>query len=177
MISAELHYGPMSLEHHSPEAVAQLIYASAPEMFELLFGQSAVQTIQDLVVRSHNRLSHRHVQIAAAGELVIGIATLLPATALQDNADYDSVLNVWARLRRQLAMGLILNRVLEQNYPADSFYIANLAVQANYRGQGIGSQLLQHCLAQARSAGANQVFISVDIHNPRAQKLYESLGF
>ncbi len=173
----DLHYAPMSLERHFPETVAQLIYDSAPELFGLLFGQTAIPIIQNFVLGSHNRFSHRYIQVAEAGHQVIGMATILPATALQDNADERIVLNFWARLRRQMAYRLILDRVLEQNYPTGSFYIANLAVQPTYRGQGIGTQLLQHCITHAKASGSKQLFISVDIHNPRAQKLYESLGF
>jgi ribosomal protein S18 acetylase RimI-like enzyme len=176
-IIANLHCIPMSLEHHAPQTVAQLIYDSAPDLFELLFGRTAIPVIHEFVIRSHNRFSHRYVQVAQIEDQVVGIATLIPALELQDNTDQDSVLNRWAKLRRQMAYWLILDRVLEQNYPSDSFYIANLAVQSAYRGQGIGTQLLQHCLASAALAEANRVFISVDINNPKAQKLYESLGF
>lgn len=165
----------MLLEYHDAQTVAELIYASAPEMFGLLFGRAAVRSIQNGVVRSQNRFSHRYVQIAEAEGQIVGVATLIPATELHNSADDDSIFDFWTRLRRQIAYRLILDRVLEQNYPAGSFYIANLAVQASHRGQGIGTQLLQHCIAQ--TAGADQLFISVDIHNPRAQKLYESLGF
>jgi ribosomal protein S18 acetylase RimI-like enzyme len=172
----------MSLERHDAQTVAQLIYVSAPEMFQLLFGgllfgQAAVEIIQKLVTHHHNHLSHRYVQVAESDDQVVGIATLVPAIELNDETDYDSVLNFWARLRWQIAHRLILDRVLQHTYPADSFYIANLAVTPAYRGKGIGTQLLQHCIANATAAGANRIFISVDINNPRAQKLYESIGF
>jgi ribosomal protein S18 acetylase RimI-like enzyme len=167
----------MSLERHDPQAVAQLIYESAPELFRLLFGRTAVGVIQTLVRRSHNRFSYRYVYVAETADQVVGIATLLPASRLNQNTDYQSVLNVWLRFRRQIADWLILNRVLKRHYPADSCYIANLAVHSAHRGQGIGTQLLRHCIAHATQTGAKQIFISVDIDNPRAQKLYESLGF
>lgn len=167
----------MFLKRHDSEVVAQLIYESAPELFRLLFSRAAVDVIQQFVRRSHNRFSHRYVHVAEAAHQVVGIATLVPARELGDETDLRSVLNVWLRLRRKIAYGLILNRVLQQHYPADSFYIANLAVDSAYRGNGIGTLLLQHCIAHAKAAGAQQIFISVDIDNPRAQKLYESLGF
>jgi ribosomal protein S18 acetylase RimI-like enzyme len=34
-----------------------------------------------------------------------------------------------------------------------------------------------YCIDEVQTIHAQQVLISVDIHNPRAQKLYESLGF
>lgn len=167
----------MSLQRHNSQDVAQLICDSAPAVFKLLFGRTAIQILEQFVKGDHNRFSHRHVRVAESGGQVVGIATIVPAVELNDEADYDSILNVWAQLRRTLAHRLILDRVLEHAYPANSFYIANLAVHPAYRGRGIGTQLLLHCITEAKASGANQVFISVDINNPRAQKLYESLGF
>lgn len=167
----------MCLERHDPQSVAQLIEASAPELFSLLFGSAAIDILQRLVRLSHNRFSYRYIYVAEVENQVVGIATLIPASKLNMNSDLRSVLNIWLRLRRQVAYWLILNRVLEQHYPANSFYIANLAVHPTYRGKGIGTELVQHCIVHATIAGANQIFISVDINNPRAQKLYELLGF
>lgn len=167
----------MSLERHETQAVARLIYASAPEMFTLLLGQSSLQSLQRFVTHSHNRFSHRYVRVAESAHQVIGIATIVPALELNNNADSRSVLNFGARWRWQLAHRLILDRVLLHTYPANTFYIANLAVDAAYRGNGIGTQLLLHCIAEAKAADADQVFISVDINNPRAEQLYRSLGF
>lgn len=167
---------PMAATHDS-QAVAELIYQSAPEMFSLMFGQKAIRQLTNFVQRSHNRYSHRHIYVAEANRQVLGIATLMNAADLNDDADYSSVLNRWERLRLGLAYTLILTRVLKQDYPAQTVYIANLAVDSRYRGRSIGTQLLQHCIADATAAGMRAIYISVDIDNPRAQKLYESLGF
>jgi ribosomal protein S18 acetylase RimI-like enzyme len=167
----------MSLDRHNPQAVAQLIHASAPEMFLLLLGQSAIQTLEQWVKLSQNRFSHRYIRVAESSGQVLGIATLVPAAKLNDKTDYQQILNAWAQFRWNLAHRLILDRVLKQTYPVDSVYIGNLAVYPAHQGNGIGTQLLRHCIHEAQSLEAHQVFISVDIHNLRAKKLYESLGF
>jgi ribosomal protein S18 acetylase RimI-like enzyme len=177
ILPADLYYTAMSLDRHNPQAVAQLIHASAPEMFMLLLGRTATQTLEQLVKLSHNRFSHRHIRVAESDGQVFGMATLVPAAELNAETDYQQVFHGWGRLRWNLAHRFILDRVLEQTYPVDSIYVGNLAVHPAYRGNGIGSQLLRHCIHEAQSSKVHQVFISVDIHNPRAQKLYESLGF
>ncbi len=177
ILPPDLHCIPMSLERHDSFTVAQLIYDSAPEMLALIFGRIAIQIIQTFVEHSRNRFSHRYVLVAESGNQVVGIATLVPALELNNNKDHSFLLSCWARLRYMLAHRLILDRVLEHTYPPDAFYIANLAVLPAYQGRGIGTQLLLHCIAQAKALDASRVFISVDINNSRAQKLYETIGF
>ncbi|MFN6568297.1 GNAT family N-acetyltransferase [Dendronalium sp. ChiSLP03b] len=167
----------MSLLRHNPQDVAWLIHESAPELFALIFGSKAIPLLTDFVQRSHNRFSYKNIRVAQAGDRVLGMATILKAEDIHDNADDRTVLSWWEKLRLQLAQRLILSRILQHDYPTGSFYISNLAVHAEYRGRGIGTQLLLQCIADAIAAGASTVFISVDIENSRAYKLYESLGF
>jgi len=75
-----------------------------------------------------------------------------------------------------LVKRFILPLVLQQDYPQESFYIGNLAVTSRYRNQGIGQQLLSNCIDEA-AARSGSVYISVDVDNVRAKKLYESMGF
>ncbi|QYO63872.1 GNAT family N-acetyltransferase [Leptolyngbya sp. 7M] len=173
----------MSLTDHPPKPVANLIYQSAPAMFGLMFGGKAIPILTDLVQHSQNRFSHRYVRVAEAsitggqGNQILGVATLIAAESLNQTTDYQTCLNRWQQLRLQFVDALILNRLVRHDYPPGTFYIANLAVDSAYRGQGIGTQLLQYCIAEAATAKASHVYISVDIDNPRAQNLYESLGF
>lgn len=92
--------------------------------------------------RSHNRFSHRYIRIAEADGQVLGMATVVPAADIHNNADYRTVLSSWEQLRLQLAQRLILSRVLQHGYPSGTFYIANLAVYPEYRGK--------HCFYQRR---------------------------
>ncbi|MGF1515467.1 MAG: GNAT family N-acetyltransferase [Elainellaceae cyanobacterium] len=176
-------YSPMSLERHSPEAIAALIYESAPALFRLMFGSQprAAKRLADLVRRSHNHFSHRHVRVAeidhgtdhSIDHGIVGMAVMIPAEQLGNDADCQT-LSGPQQLWLALLQSLLLRHLLQHSYPAGSFYIGNLAVAPEYRNRGIGRQLLSQCIAEAN---ATAVFISVDIDNPRAQKLYESLGF
>lgn len=169
-------YVPMLLARHGLRDVACLIYESAPELFALMFGSHAITCLTDLVQRSHNRFSHQYIRIAEIDHQVVGIVILVPAAYINDDADYHEILKFSQQLWLKLVQRLILRYVLQHDYPAGAFYISNLAVAAEYRNQGIGRQLLSQCIAEATTA-LSTIFISVDISNLRAQKLYESLGF
>jgi len=174
--NGDTHFSPMSLTRHDTKDVADLIYASAPELFTLMFGRRAIRCLAAFVERSHNRFSHRYIRVAEKNQHVVGIATLVPIDQLSDNTDYYVVLNGGQRLWLKLLRRFILRQILHYEYPIGSLYIGNLAVAAEYRNQGIGRQLLSQCIADA-TATLSPLYISVDIHNPKAQKLYESLGF
>ena len=55
-------------------------------------------------------------------------------------------------------------------------YLATLAVAADYRSRGIGTQLLQHVEDYFRP-DAVHLFLCVSSFNPRARVFYERLGF
>ncbi len=55
--------------------------------------------------------------------------------------------------------------------------VLTIAVAAARWGQGIGSQLLDRLLAEARARGATEVFLEVRADNARAQRLYRWRGF
>ena len=46
-----------------------------------------------------------------------------------------------------------------------------------YRGQGVGSLLLKHCISRARLHGASSVTLHVAVDNVAAIGLYKRLGF
>lgn len=171
-----IYYRPMSLARHNSQEVACLIYESAPELFTLMFGSQAITYLTSLVERSHNRFSYKYIHIAEIEHRVVGIVTLVPAAYVNEAADYSDILNFRQKLWLKLVQHLLLQRVLQHNYPVGTFYIGNLAVAAQYQKQGIGRQLLLQCIAEAQTTSST-IFISVDVNNRRAEKLYKSLGF
>lgn len=62
----------------------------------------------------------------------------------------------------------------EENAGIVSF---GMAVAAAWRGRGVGSRLLEACLAWARERGAHKVTLQVWPHNSEAIGLYERYGF
>lgn len=56
-------------------------------------------------------------------------------------------------------------------------WLHRLYVETALQGRGIGRELLAAALADPRLAGAPRVFLQVWEENPRAIRLYESVGF
>lgn len=59
----------------------------------------------------------------------------------------------------------------------DGFLVIDIAFLPHRRGGGLGAELLRHAHRRARRAGARRLWLHVSILNPRAQRLYERLGF
>ncbi len=59
----------------------------------------------------------------------------------------------------------------------DRFLIDGLAVERDWRGQGLGTRLIEALAAEARARGYSRLRLDVADHNLRARALYERLGF
>ena len=59
----------------------------------------------------------------------------------------------------------------------DEIHINNVAVLPQFRGQGMGTTLMHHVLAEARRLGAKRATLEVRASNGAALRLYERLGF
>ena len=68
--------------------------------------------------------------------------------------------------------GFIVARVI-----ADELHVNNVAVRPQFRGQGLGSALLQTTVDQARQRDAKNAQLEVRAGNEEAQRLYLKCGF
>ena len=57
------------------------------------------------------------------------------------------------------------------------YELSKMAVAPHHRGQGLGRQLLEHAIAQARLIGATSLFLGSSTKLASAIHLYESVGF
>ncbi|KRM72393.1 GNAT family N-acetyltransferase [Lacticaseibacillus brantae] len=64
----------------------------------------------------------------------------------------------------------------QESYPGE-WYLDTFAVAEDSQGQGIGTKLIETVLPELAASGVERVSLNVDQANPRAQKLYERLGF
>ena len=59
----------------------------------------------------------------------------------------------------------------------DSFYVCGVAVKEQWRGQGIGSQLMELAEEQCRACGFHKLSLLVFDQNHGAKSLYDRLGY
>lgn len=73
--------------------------------------------------------------------------------------------------------GQVAGHCITKRTGRESWEIASIAVQPEYRRRGIGTALLTEALQLFRSRGARQASLEVKIDNKDAQRLYERFGF
>ena len=66
---------------------------------------------------------------------------------------------------------------MESETAAGEFYLDSMAVRPQYRNRGVATSLLKAGIQRARNLNIPQASMVVSPLNPRAQQLYESLGF
>lgn len=66
---------------------------------------------------------------------------------------------------------------IEEETSAGEFYIDSISVLPEFRGKGIGERLLKSMIEKAIKEGHSCVGLLVDSDNPRAEKLYQKIGF
>lgn len=66
---------------------------------------------------------------------------------------------------------------IEDETSAGEFYIDSISVLPEFRGRGIGEQLLKSMIEKATEEGHFCIGLLVDFDNPKAEKLYRKIGF
>jgi ribosomal-protein-alanine N-acetyltransferase len=59
----------------------------------------------------------------------------------------------------------------------DEIHINNFALRPRFRGQGMGTALLQRVIVEGRGRGARRATLEVRSSNEAARRLYERMGF
>lgn len=77
---------------------------------------------------------------------------------------------------RLAALGKSAAAIVPEAGP-DEYYLDSLAVHRDFRGQGLGTLLLEEFAKQAVQAGWRRLSLLVEEHNGGARKLYGRMGF
>ena len=163
-------------------AVVPLIYSSAPAAFDFLFAVPGRGDARNFLHRAFvdgaGQFGFRNHVVGVEDGVVVAVGAawsgrsrfaFLLAGARQVFACYGlgAALGVIRRVARTERIILPPAR--------GELYIGHLGVSPERRGGGIGAALIAHLIAQHRHIG--KAVLDVAVSNPRAQQLYERLGF
>src|SRR5271163_4963019 len=171
----------------SPEDVAHavpLIYSSGPGAFDYVFDMGGARSAQEFLrfaylkgggelgLRNH-RVAEIGGQVVAAGAAFDGRAVpgFTIAGALQILQFYGPI-RAWGVMLRGLRTEAIIRPPRTEEY-----YLCHVGVREDLRGQGIGARFMRHLLQGLDAEQHRCATLDVAITNPRAQLLYERLGF
>ena len=165
------------------EAAVPLIYSSGPAAFEFVFGDAKRGMAQDFLAyafpKGGGEFGYRGHVIAMVDGKVVGTGTAFSKDTSTSYffAALSQILGFYgigavSVIRR----GLSIERLFELP-TAGEHYIGHIGVTPDLRSHGIGAKLMNHLIEQGSALGRKTAVLDVSVENPRAEALYERLGF
>jgi ribosomal protein S18 acetylase RimI-like enzyme len=164
----------MDIEHgctlNDAEAIAGLFFEGFAKETRLVFGSpGSMARVMHKSMNPATCIAAREAgRLAGMAVLDLEDRHLFHPRLKQFTAEYGRL----DGLRR-----FVLMLMLGTGSHKDLFYLDTLTVGEGRRGEGIGSRLLAEVEREAARQGHGSVVLDVVDENPRARKLYESLGF
>ena len=161
----------------------QLIYMTMGSLADYLLGGddegAAKKVISRLFRRQKNRYSHQYTNLAIINGEVAGLLLSYHGKVLK-SLNFPMVESMFAvielpQLLQFFYRSLPLIRIKEA--AADEYFINNMAIFPEFRGQGIGKFLMNLAQKRAKESGLNKCALTVEIKNSRAVELYQYLGY
>lgn len=162
------------------EQACPLVYSAAPEAFDYMFGNKAHAFLRFAFENGSGLFGYRNHVVAVVQGRVVGIGAFYSGREypLLGLANTKQVFRFYGLTNG----GKVFKRCLQvQKFipPPNRHteYVADLGVNEEWRGKGIGTALLKYQMEIACSKKRRVYALDVSVQNPMAQKLYERLGF
>jgi ribosomal protein S18 acetylase RimI-like enzyme len=144
----------------SSDAVADYIWRGLAEP-----GQEPIEVGERRYAREGTAFSYRNCTVAERRGEVAGMLVAFPVEEPDSNVggpdeEVDPVLKPYGELERP-----------------GSFYICGMALFPEYRGQGLGTRMLELARQQTDQRGLDELSLIVFEQNAGAKRLYERHGF
>ncbi len=163
------------------ERIAQVIFADPPQESVWMTGSKRrAAALGRVMVRLGGDMGWKNTVVAEIDGRVIGV--LQPAIGGDGGVEVSPRLALQTlRIVGPFSIFGLLQRMkvrerLNFTRPEGSYHVAELHVDAAYRGQGVGGALLDHAEQEARQAGHAAMSLVTATSNP-ARRLYERHGF
>ena len=154
-------------------AAARLIRVAIQDIAEALTGEEKEERILEVIAqfftREKNRLSYENCFICDVDGAITG---LILAYFGGDAAELDEPL-----LERLRIVKNDPSLTIDKEADVEDLYIDTLCVDPAFRGQGIGTALIQFAEQYAKENGYERLSLVVEQNNTKAQKLYTKLGY
>lgn len=169
-------------EARDAQFAAPLVYSSGQEAFDLLFerrGHTAVEFLAYSLARPGGFFGYKtHVVAVLDGQIAAAAAFFTREGYLM--RDFITSMQALVFYGPLAVPGMVRdgNRVKRLLPPPgeNALYLGDFGVREDFRGHGIGAQILDCGRQKARESGLAYE-LDVSVANPRARALYERYGF
>ncbi|WP_159887914.1 GNAT family N-acetyltransferase [Paenibacillus puerhi] len=151
------------------QLIAMIVRDMGLPLVDRLSEEELLSLIEEAFLTEDNRFSRSHVRILESGGRVAGLALIYPG---RDASRMDRHLSELIA-RRYPGELMVFDREAEE----DELYVDSLCVFPEFRGQGIGTRLLEALIREAEASEWNKLSLNVERTNVNARRLYERMGF
>jgi ribosomal protein S18 acetylase RimI-like enzyme len=169
----------LDIKRHSTHKVAELLYETDRTIFNFFYQNKAntALILEKLVRVGKNNLGHENIYVVTQNGVVIGVLLYFKG----DHHKFRELKFLFNNLNfidafRFFLIDLKDSLILSHLKKCD-FYVAGVAVDEEFRGQGVGSVILDKGINMARQRGCERVVLDVSLDNMGAKRLYERIGF
>lgn len=152
--------------------IAPLIVDAIGEIANRITGEDDPSKIIDCLIElfegEDNRNSHLNTYVAEYNGKVAGMMIIYGG---------DEAVTLDANLEKWLAAKNAPIQTIELEARSDEYYIDTICVNPAFRGQGIGTLLLNYAEVLCKEKEYKKLSLSVELEKVRARQLYEKMGF
>lgn len=153
-------------------SVIRLLFSAIGNIANTLAGtdddDEAFRVLEQYYQQEGNRISYENVMVKEVdGRIIAFMLTYHGSAAAELDQPFIDLL---------IAKG-VRNPVIDRETKEDEFYLDSIAVDPDYQGLGIGTELLQLFERQAVDRGYGKIMLLVDQDNSSARKLYLKQGY
>ena len=161
-----MRYETFNPKIHDASKVAQLVYDVDFRTFDMLF-KSSDKAIGRIEKSLQDEDLDTFTVILDESDEIIGIL-IYYIDKFPKHFNFKSL--------RLLIVDILDYFVLCDVNPGD-LYVAEIAIDRSFRGQGLGKKVLLEVIEYAKQENLNRVILDADFRNEGARKLYEKIGF
>ena len=149
--------------------IAKVVAMAIGEESAILYGgENYMNVFEEIALLEDSQYSYRNAFVAEINGNAVG------AVVAYDGAELYPL--------RKTTLEIIYKHTAKELQIADEtdsseFYLDSLAVLPEYRGRGIGAQLILAVKDRAFNEYNKNLGLLVDFENPDAERLYQSVGF
>ena len=149
--------------------IASVVAMAIGEESAILYGgENYMNVFEEIALLENSQYSYRNAFVAEINGNAVG------AVVAYDGAELYPL--------RKTTLEIIYKHTAKElqivdETDASEFYLDSLAVLPEYRGRGVGAKLIHAVKERAFNEYNKNLGLLVDFDNPRAEKLYASLGF
>ncbi|GIZ15394.1 GNAT family N-acetyltransferase [Capnocytophaga catalasegens] len=157
---------------YDAQQVAPLMFQAMEDIVYKIIGKTSanegIRFLKILFEQEHNQYSFQNAFVYELHNEIVG------SVVFYNGADLHRLRQpVLTFAQKQYNHTIIL----EDETQAGEYYLDTLSVSPNVQGKGIGSQLIAYLIEHIASKTPKCIGLLVDEKNPKAERLYTSLGF